>query len=425
MADTAPSVTNLIDQLLDEVDGLGFKLTLATVTASASTATTTDARVNAAATNRYKGAFLWVPAAAAAGDRIRSIASHSVSAGTATLSTNGPTYTGGDTAIAAYILAIHPDLLMNLLNDVLRLERFETTVPLTPDVADGDMQSTAVTDWTATNTTRAKTTSDVFNGARSLQLTNSAADGHGATADITVPRGRSIKPWAIGRASGASTARLRAVDTSDNSLESVSTTQEAWQFMWLTVNPGAAIEQIALWLQGDEELAVTVWGALGFQVPGARRYALPSSITKRSHLKAVSVANFSAAGDESGTMLAESWNLERIYAGEGRDDFRYIDEQISANPFQIEFGKDRSQQPIFVTILRPYADIDTLTDPTDTTSCDLERFIPRAKHLLAKRYAQFAEYRRDALDEEVAIEHETATAAPGRVEVRGGFSRRS
>ena len=422
MADTAPTVVNLVDQLLDEIDGLGFKLTLATVTASASTATTTDSRVNAAATNRYKGGFLWVPAAAAAGDRIRSILSHSVAAGTATITTNGPTYTGGDTAIAAYILAIHPDLLMNLLNDVLRLERFETTVPLTPDVADGDMQSTAVTDWTATNTTRAKTTSDVFNGARSLQLTNSAADGHGATADITIPRGRSIKPWAIGRASGASTARLRAVDTSDNSLASVFSTQEAWQFMWLTVNPGTTIEQIALWLQGDEAAAVTVWGALGFLVPGARRYALPSSVTKHSHLKAVSVARFSASGDESGTMLAESWNLNRLYEDQ---DYRFIDEQISASPFQIEFFKDYSEQPIFVTILRPYSDLETLADPTDTTSCDLERFIPRAKHLAAKRWKQFAEYRRDALDEEAAIEHESATAAPGRFEVRGGFSRRS
>ena len=204
------------------------------------------------------------------------------------------------------------------------------------------------------------------------------------------------------------TGRLRIADASNNSLGSVTSTQEDWAYAYIDITPGSTLEEMRFWLQGDEATADIYWGAAGFWIPESRTLRLPSWMNERAKLKGLSEAVFGPALNEAGTYQASGMQLRRL---EENRDFRFIGEEGGAWTQFVELNYE-PQNPIFITGMRPHGDVDTLSASTDTTNLNLNKASARSKHLLGKRYAMYASYRDDGLDEVKELERRSRTVSP-------------
>lgn len=420
-----------IDQLLAELREpiLGLKI-VATLTISGKTGTTIDARVGklgtSAPSNRYEGWHVWSPTGADV-DQFRTVASQSTdAAGITTFTFIGASFSATVTSVTVYLF--HPDVptadLLALMQHALTYDFFEATVPLT-EGADGDFQASTVTDFTDSGATSSKvaTAADTFPGLdRSLRVANAGAGDYTATASQRISRGKQLYRWAIVRAD-VGTARMRVVDTSGNLLGEVATTEEDWTFVYARFTPGSTIEEIVTRFGGDEASAVSIWATSGFIRPGNRNVVLPAGVSRRNRLKAISIAQFDMAGSEAGAYVAASRELFRLREGEH---YRYSDNHLAANARYIELEADLSDYPVWLTYLRPYGEVNTIswTAGTGDTDCDLDRWTARNKHLLAKYYKRWKGYRNDALDEVEAIEAESVTVPPEEERMIGAWSLR-
>ena len=413
-----PTLTEVLDELIDRCPDLGMKLMLAAVNNAAATATTNDPRAmiggTASPTSRYATRHLWVPGLATADDRIRSILSTSVSATVMTLTVNR-IYAAGDTAETAYILGLHPEALVNLLNDALRRETFLTTVPLT-EVVDGDMQTSGVANWADAGATSSKVTTAAnvpFELAQSLFANNTGANGYTASGAVRIPRAQTLYIWAIVRAD-IGTATLWLVDGSGTAIDSMTTTQEEWMFIWKQIAPSSTIEEVAFRLGAAGAGDDSYWGGVGFLSPGVRNFQLPSWMAERWQFRALSIARFPVAGSTSGEELARSRQLQRLEEGSNGDFSLYLPEG-AANPAWVELHGDYTGYPLFLSGLRPYADIDTLsvTDLTTTTRCNLNLVVARAMHLLGQAHPdEYGRYYSQGMVEADAIRRGQQTDPP-------------
>ena len=216
---TATARSTLRDQLLDEVRGgqlprLGWKLTLATITAGG--ATTTDRRAVTYFTDAsvaLNAWWLYVPSAAAA-DRVRIVRSGTVASGTATLTHDGPNTAPITVETTAYLLhpTVDPSWLNNLFDDVLTLERTDYVTLLSLPIADSDQVSSGVTDWTAGGgATLGKVTAAgnvPFSFNRALRVQNAAINEYAQSAAILPVTSTQYRAMGFAR-SAVGTAVLR------------------------------------------------------------------------------------------------------------------------------------------------------------------------------------------------------------------------
>lgn len=384
--------TTALDQLLDEVVGLGIKFT-GTATASGQTVTTNSPIINRGGANKpptdLQGRYLWIPSETG-DDRVHSITTVSVAASTGvTTITTLDTYDSTTTAGTMYVLAIHPDILINLLNDGLEVEYTDITLPLSADITDGDMQTSGVTNWSDTNATSSKVTTaaNVLYGVRGLRVLNSGANGYTATAAASrIARGKTFRVWAIVRAD-VGTAVLTVVDTSGNSLASVEYSEENWGLVWVDMSPGSTIEEVKFRLGGSGASDDTYWAAVGYYRPDEMNLDLPSWADAKHKVKALSVAEFRGTTDST-AYQARSRSLRRLDEGV---DWRYVNEGASLHPDYIELLRRDllSDMPLYLTGTRPRSDFGTLTsggDMSDTVYIELQVWKERAKQLLGERY---------------------------------------
>src|SRR3990167_2977624 len=341
-----PTVTEILDELLDRCPELGVKLTLATVTTATALATTTDPRAMVSGTNapsnRWAGMYLWAPGLTA-DDRIRSIigpASGSPVSATVFTFTVNRVFTANNSAVTGYVLGMEPNILVGLLNDALRREPFLTTVPLTEPV-DGDMQTSGVANWADAGATSSKVTTAAnvpFELAQSLFANNTGANGYTASGAVRIPRAQTLYIWAIVRAD-IGTATLWLVDGSGTAIDSMTTTQEEWMFIWKQIAPSSTIEEVAFRLGAAGAGDDSYWGGVGFLSPGATNFQLPSWMAERWQFRALSIARFPVAGSTGGEELARSRQLERLEEGQ---DFRLYFPEGAANPAWVELNGDYS-----------------------------------------------------------------------------------
>lgn len=394
--------TNILDQLLDEVQGLGRKFT-GTATNGGATVTTTDPEINKLGTlqpsTRFQGRFLYIPTGTVGTDDVHSIQTSSVSSATATLTTNG-NYAATYTSVNMYILAIHPNDLRRLVNDALELDLTNITLPLTYGT-DWDMQTSGVTNWTDTNATSSKVTAvaNVIYGVRGLRVLNSSSNGYSQSASTRITKNQPFVAWAIGRADvGTATATL--VDGSGNTLTSLTSTEEQWVYMWDDVTPGSTAEEVSWRLGGSGASDDTYWAAVGIYKPDEAQIFLPSWVDEPFKLKALSRACFRGPTDDSRSWQAMSREMRKLNEGA---DYRVEIEHGSLNPAYVEIvdpGWRNWDSPYFITGMRPYSDFGTLGADTDSVYAPLHVVIPRAKYLLGDRYSQaFPDVKMQAMSE--------------------------
>lgn len=387
---TATSGTTLLDQLIDEIPGLGIKFT-GTATAAGQVVTTDDPRINRGGANlpatAYQGRFLYIPAETG-DDQVHSVTTASAAAATGiTTITTLDTYDSTTTDGTMYLLAIHPDTIRNLFNDGLDLEYTDWTLPIT-DVTDGDIQTSGVTNWSDTNATSSKVTAagNVLYGIRGLRVLNSGANGYTATAAASrIVRGQSFRAWAFTRAD-VGTSVFTVVDTSGNSLGSASYSEENPGLIYVDINPGTSVEEIKFRLGGSGASDDTYWFGVGFYRPDSVEVKLPSFADERFKVKAISTARYKGSTDSS-AYQAQSRQLARLTEG---DDWRYINEYASVNALSIELTRTGLLQdmPLFITASVPFSYFGTLTTDADTSTCPIQVWKERCKLLIGERYAR-------------------------------------
>ncbi len=111
----------------------------------------------------------------------------------------------------------HPVAVRDKLNEILENLRREIWLVLT-DVADGDMEATGVTSWTATSSTRAKQTTGtgVVFGRQALRVTNSGANGLVTSASLFLAPNTDVFVAAIVQiSSGSGDAVLELYDVTN------------------------------------------------------------------------------------------------------------------------------------------------------------------------------------------------------------------
>ena len=394
---TATAWSSVLDQLLDERPGLGWKFT-GTSTASGATTTTTDPEINklfVTADERYQSLFLYIPSAVAGSvNQIRSLTTASVSGGTATLTGRG-NFDATFTAVTHYLLAIHPDVLRRLGNDALELEYHEILQFLYHGPDSGDMQgSTVDTDWTETNATDSTQTTDaeVFSGVQSFVITDSGSGGGYSQSGLSpIGQGKAAHCHFILKAdTGTSTPTV--LDGSGNVQDSIPVTSEDWVYAYKRVQFDAADEQIRLRLTGTSASAAGDWQLACFVKEGNGRFTLPEFIDRRYKVRAVCTVEFTERAAEADTWLADSMVLTRLKPGE---DYRINIRQGDAKPNVVYFTREAINRGVLSKLLCLVVDepwttnhgvSGTFSTDDSTTLCPFRPLVERCKQLIGKRY---------------------------------------
>jgi hypothetical protein len=390
---TATTATTIIDQTIDDVEGIAWKFT-GTATSGGATLTTTDAEINKLGANynadRFNGHRLWIPTGTSGTDDIHTITSMSVSAATTTITTLG-NYGATYTNAAMYIMGPHPNVFLRHLNDALELAPVEAVVPLRHGPDDADVQTSATTSWTGTNCTVAKqtTAAEVLWGQRSMSLTLTSASGYATSTTVRAGHSEQVYGFALAKAD-IGTGIFRLLDNGGNTLDSVSFTQEDWLYVRKSVSLGSDDEGVVIRILGTDNLDQIDVQAAWVVRQNINRFQLPSWIDERFKLKGIEVACFRQAGSEDDTWLAQG--VDTVSLTEGVD-YRYINRQADANPYWVEIlppAQHYMQYPMFLTVdcpaSAPYGVSATFSAVTDTTNLPQKVAVAAFKCVLGRAY---------------------------------------
>ena len=374
---TTITEATLVDQVIDEVPGLGWKF-VGTATSGGATLTTTNAEINKLGsnydTNRFAGHFLWIPSGSAGTDDIHSITTMSVSAATTTITTLG-NYGATYTTAAMYILAIHPDVFRRLLNDALELEYTDYLAPLSHiQGLDHDMAASGVTNWTDSSATSSKVTTvaAAYEQIRALQVANSGANGYSAGPAMQVTSNGQYLFWAIGRAaSGTAQAILRGASTD---LETLTTTESRYQYMWAQGNFNGD-ESVTVRLGSTGASDTSTWAGYALQPLDDSLFLLPSWADERFKVKSIMRGYF---GFSSGSNSMDAYSRELVPLTEGID-YTFQTSYSAVNTGALQIDKRWLSYPLWIKGSRPLSDLGTFAAPTDTTFGALHVLVPRVK----------------------------------------------
>lgn len=398
-----PALSASFDQLIDEVPGLGYKIT-ATVSTAAATATTTSEIVAGLGSQESSDVLntrgLWIPSAAAAADQFRVVAvggyAFAGAGSVVTLTfTNTSNFGENLTNVTAYLLAagITPDDIINLANDSLDRLSTDVLIPL-KDFGDDLQGSTVDTDWTesgATDTVDQTASKVGVYGRQILDVLDSGAGGgytQNALSDI--PQGARVRIHGFVQ-SITGTNTLSAVDGSGNVQDSISTTQRAPMYLSKEVTFDAADEQARLRLVATTASAQGYWnGAWGVLLVNNPRFDLPSWVEGRFRVKAVSYWRFTYAGSEADTWYADSYEELRLNEGQH---FRYGRKGGAANPhalYILDEGRRYLDYPLFITVTCAYSELygadTTFTSYSSTNPCPTDELVPHMMMLAGDRW---------------------------------------
>lgn len=337
---------------------------------------------------RDKRTMIWRPGAATAADYYRSAALLTPSTGVLAPDAAWADITLGTEDFYLVYYDVHPQLLVDAANRMLRNLYFPNAEPLSAKpsgttVGDSGFQSTVTTAYTESDadagpaTTFSKiTTADsdnVWGGSiASGRILNAAANGY-IRQRFNVTRGEQVFVWVLVRAD-VGTASLTLWDVTNN-VEigtAVTTTEEQWQYMWRTVNVPSTCEVMEIRLQGVGATDDIYWGGKGVYRTQNRRIQLDSTWDTGFKL-GLMYGQLHGSGNTNGVVDAHSIDFTEIPRG----DDTWVPDMTppGANPRWIQFHTSRFfNGPIWIEGRRAHADVDgPFTEVlTQTTSLDLD-----------------------------------------------------
>ena len=174
------------------------------------------------------------------------------------------------------------------INTVLRNMAYRSEALLTL-VTDGDMETSGVTNWTASSATLTKSTTaaNVFRGIRSLRVANSGANGYAGSVAVNVVPNDAYEVIAAAQVASG-TARLRIWDNT-NSVEiaAIDSSERDWVLSYKAFTIPATCRALVLRLQGVEATADVYWDHVSLLPTQRNWYALPSWIIEPGQVEDV------------------------------------------------------------------------------------------------------------------------------------------
>lgn len=213
----------------------------------------------------------------------RRVAAYDAAAGSITVSR---AFTHG-TAGASYELLrlVSPEVINAAIDTTLSRCWFQTLAPLTV-LPDGNMENPDTRAWRAWNATVARiaASEDASGGTASLEVRNSAADGHAASTSLAVLPGQPFTLEAT-VAPGGFSARLSVRNVSSGvELDGVAAAGLAWRRVRLTFVVPDDCEAIEVRLGAAEADAITRWSQVVVLAANRRRFPLPAWVTQRQQV---------------------------------------------------------------------------------------------------------------------------------------------
>ena len=265
---------------------------------------------------------------------------------------------------------LHPDRVEEAINRALRKMHFLHTFALTL-VTDGDMETSGVGSWTASNASLAKTTSaaQVIFGAQGMSVTTTSANGYAGSTAIAVEEGQgyyaqvSFKGVATG-----TTPKLVAYDaTGSAEIDSTTWTEGGDGTLRLSFQTPDDCRSLVLRLQVVENSKVVYYDAAILLQQGRRSYPLPTFV-RNPEAEVHEV--YTLAYQSVRTSSDQSRPMHREYSA-------WLDWDLLADPlgpsgqqFSIVLsGGGTTARPVWVQIWRRY---DALSADTDATAADLD-----------------------------------------------------
>lgn len=204
------------------------------------------------------------------------------SVATSTMTTNAQ----GDAY--ALIKSIHPQEVLDFLDDIMKNEVFlPEWAPLTYCV-DGDMEQNNVTDWTAGGSaTPTKVSSEpAMNGKRWLRVANSGANGYARSNLISVPlEARQWEVSALVRCESGTASLIVYDETNSAALATVSTTSKGIVRLHTTFQTDATTAQFSIRCSGVQSNADTYWDDVVVYPVEAREMPLPWWVKTRDGVR--------------------------------------------------------------------------------------------------------------------------------------------
>lgn len=331
-------------------------------------------------TQKYVGSWVYIYAGTEAGEERQVVAYNPTKAATyGTISVQRPFDAALDTTSQGVIYPgpLSPTDLIRLINRALRRLRRQRTLPLTL-VADGLMESTGTTAWTASNAMLAKvaTTATVSEGAQALSVTNSGVDGEAQSTTIPVNPGEHVFVEAavrVGNTSGSHTATLVAYDaTNGAAITSESTSHRARTPLSLDFHIPNDCTELQFRLRGSAADTVAYWDEVIAWRPEDRQFALPADVEAFDQPLAV----YERITRNDNSAAASPRSVEYRLLGSAR----VLADPTAATPYLLDIARVgwNPHNPLLVECLLPYPELET---DTATTLADPDKVLLRARGL--------------------------------------------
>lgn len=315
----------------------------------------------------FDGAWLYIAADSAAIPQnvgeLRRISTYAPSTGTLTVSR---AFTNATTTTMTYEIyfGAPPERagthkgIKDYINDVLRLMFYRTRHLLTL-VTDGDMETSGVTGWTASNATRTKSTSTgVIEGDQALRVLNSAANGYVYSGTIDVAEQRSYL-LAADATVVSGTAELVAYDVTNSAeIESVTTDDRDGRCLFMSFTTPSDCKQVRIHLKGQEATADVYWDNVSLLAAATSLADLPSWFLNAEWLEEVEM-RYCGGGSYNSAPLRYRNDAPMRW-------FSVVEDYTGVTPFRLRFDPPISLgSHLFIRAVRPYTELSADSDATD------------------------------------------------------------
>lgn len=316
----------------------------------------TDSDLNA---NYYDHHYLIMTSGDRSG-QVRRVSSYSGSAGDFTLS---DALTGAPGSSATFeIHAYDPAELNNAINRVLpRLYYWTYFYPSL--AADGDMETSGVTNWTGSSSTPTKSSTVAKYGAQGLVSTNSGGNGYIRTASMSVTVGDNYYCEVAVRPDNFEVSLVAYDVTNGTAIKTITHTGREWIRLWANFNVPSGCSQIQIRLQATSASAITYWDNLILQHIDERRLALPSWVTEGEQVISVE-RRFFDRNLTSGVSYLDEERWYKLVPQPGTEEDR-----TAVSPFYMQLPNAVGDRAMRFLCVRPY---DTLTTDSATTTANKE-----------------------------------------------------
>lgn len=382
---TAITRQNIRRELYNQVPGLGFS----GIADSLTSTTLVDAYAFGDTTvgpNHYRGFYLYRPTLIG-NDTVKKI--NTLNTATYTVTHSGSAY--GDTTATDYEVVglMHPDELNACIKRALRYIFFDITVPYTPLVTDGDMESSSASSWTSSNLsikTKVTTAARIMGqGTYALQTTASATDGYAASAAIPVFPQETFYA-SCGVITTVGTSKLVIYDeTNGATIGTAVTSGEAGPAqLWCVGTVPDGCESVTVRLQHTAQNDNAYWSYAIFYRREQLSGNAPTWLDEQYKFLKLREARYnrSLSSQTKGgynDFSSRVWNdwHQPLH-------FELEPMHTAANPYQIVLNRMTPENELWIQGKRQWSDYDTLDDDTDTTLAPAHLLYAYAKQEIAK-----------------------------------------